>query len=155
YEGGALPARYDGKLFAVNPLHNYVQLTAMYENGSSFRNVDEEVVLQTDDQWFRPVDIKLGPDGAVYLCDWYDSRLSHVDPRDTWHKTSGRIYRLTGDSYSSPRPFDLSKASTSDLVELLRHPNKWYRQQALRQFGDRKDASAVPDLLKLLRSEDA
>ncbi|HYR58423.1 MAG TPA: c-type cytochrome, partial [Chthoniobacteraceae bacterium] len=46
------------------------------------------------DRWFRPVDTKVGPDGAIYMADWYDSRLSHVDPRDTWDKDHGRIYRL-------------------------------------------------------------
>lgn len=155
YEGGALPSKYNDLMFAINPLHNLVQLTAFEKEGSSFTNVDKEVVLETDDKWFRPVDVKLGPDGAVYISDWYDSRLSHVDPRDTWHKTSGRIYRLGSKEEKKPLPrFDLSTYSNSELIALLSHKNKWFRQQALRQLGDREDLSAVPQLLQLMDSGD-
>jgi putative heme-binding domain-containing protein len=151
YEGGSLPEHYRDKMFAVNPLHNFIQLTRFEPWGSSFKNIDEEVVLSTADKWFRPIDIKLGPDGAIYLTDWYDSRLSHVDPRDTWHKTSGRIYRLGANETTTPlRPFDLSQYSSKELVSLLTHENKWYRQQAQRLFADRKDRHIVPDLLKVM-----
>ncbi len=76
YEETALPGRYHGKMIAVNPLLNFVQLTRMEPSGSTFGNVDEDKVLTTGDRWFRPVNIKAGPDGAVYLAEWYDSRLS-------------------------------------------------------------------------------
>ncbi|MEX2565518.1 MAG: dehydrogenase, partial [Cyclobacteriaceae bacterium] len=151
YEGGALPEHYNDLMFAINPLHNFVQLTKFEKRGSSFNNVDKEIVLETDDKWFRPVDIKLGPDGGIYISDWYDSRLSHVDPRDTWHKSSGRIYRLGPKTEKESIPdFDLSTYSNSELVDLLSHQNKWFRQQALRQFGDRKDPDALPLLANLL-----
>jgi len=153
YEGAALPAHYNDLMFAINPLHNFIQLTAFTEKGSSFENVDKEIVLSTTDKWFRPVDIKLGPDGAIYIADWYDSRLSHVDPRDTWHKTSGRIYRLgpkTGDKHI--QPFDISTDSNEELVQLLSNKNKWFRQEALRQFGDRKDPRTLPLLVQLLQT---
>jgi putative heme-binding domain-containing protein len=150
YEGGSLPERYNGKMFAVNPLHNYVQLTDFAKEGSSFKNTDGPIVLETGDKWFRPVDIKLGPDGAVYMADWYDSRLSHVDPRDTWHKSSGRIYRLKAKGGPATVPeFDLSLYDNRQLTGLLSHENRWFRRQALRQFGDRKDPAALPLLLEL------
>jgi streptogramin lyase len=53
------------------------------------KNIDEEKIVQTSDHWFRPVDIVSGPDGNVYIADWYDSRISHVDPRDTWDRIRG------------------------------------------------------------------
>ncbi|WP_343704512.1 PVC-type heme-binding CxxCH protein [Chitinophaga sp.] len=153
YEETALPERYRGKMIAVNPLLNFVQLTRFATKGSSFANVDEDKVLQTDDRWFRPVNIKTGPDGAVYLADWYDSRLSHVDPRDTWHKSSGRVYRLRSKSGNRPVPrFDLSRYTIPQLVTLLQDENKWFRQQAQLQFANRADRSAIPALLPLLRS---
>src|SRR5690606_32610545 len=96
YEGGTLPPSYHGKMIALNPLLNYIQLTRFEADGSSLKNVDEGKVVETADRWFRPVHITAGPDGSVYIADWYDSRLSHVDPRDTWDKGSGRIYRLRG-----------------------------------------------------------
>lgn len=152
YEGGSLPDRYHGDMIAINPLQSYVQLSRFEPTGSSFKNIDEERVLETEDHWFRPVNVKVGPDGAVYMADWYDSRLSHVDPRDTWHKTSGRIYRLRNRNAGKPiAAFDLSTYSNEQLIKLLSHENKWFRQQALRQFGDRKDKSVIPDLMSLLK----
>ena len=150
YEGGSLPARYHGSMIAMNPLHNFIQVSDFEAMGSTFKNIDRERILTTEDHWFRPVDIKAGPNGGVYLADWYDSRLSHVDPRDTWHKGSGRIYRLRNKDTAHEEDFDLSTYSTSQLLELLSNPNKWFRQQALRQFGDRKDLTAIPPLKQML-----
>ena len=155
YEGGSLPERYRGKILALNPLLNFVQITRFESEGSTFKGIDEEKILQTEDHWFRPVDIKAGPDGGVYLADWNDSRLSHIDPRDTWDKTTGRVYRLRNKKNTQVASFDLSTYSNEQLTKLLSSPNKWFRQQALRIFGDRKDLRAVPQLLKLLKSGNA
>ncbi len=155
YEGASLPEKYHDKIIAINPLHNFVQLTRLEQRGSTFLNVDEEKILKTKDHWFRPVDIKVGPDGGIYLADWYDSRLSHIDPRDTWNKNTGRIYRLRNKTNTKVKSFDLSTYSNQQLIELLSHENKWFRQQALRQFGDRKDKSIVHELTKLFRTGDA
>lgn len=154
YDGANLPKRYKGSMIAMNPLHNFVQVSDFEADGSTFKNIDRERILTTDDHWFRPVDIKAGPDGGVYLADWYDSRLSHIDPRDTWHKGSGRIYRLRNKDQSPSEHFDLSTYTTLQLIELLSSSNKWFRQQALRQFGDRKDANAIPILTKILKEGD-
>jgi len=152
YEESALPERYHGKILSINPLHNFVRMTKIEPKGSTFLCIDEEKVVESSDHWFRPVDIKSGPDGAVYLADWNDSRMSHVDPRDTWSKTTGRIYRFQNKKNTSRKAFDLSKMNTADLVQLLSDKNKWFRQEALRQFGDRKDADAIRKLLELFRS---
>jgi putative heme-binding domain-containing protein len=155
YEGGSLPARYEGKMIAVNPLLNYVQLTRFEKNGSSFKAVDEDRILETDSRWFRPVDIQTGPDGAVYLSDWCDSRLSHVDPRDTWSKTTGRIWRLRSKGgYTAHPKFDLSTYTNEQLIGLFSNKNEWFRKQAILLLGDRKDKTIVPELTKLLKSDD-
>ncbi|NND04961.1 MAG: c-type cytochrome [Saprospiraceae bacterium] len=154
YEGGALPAAYEGKMFAINPLQNYIQLSRLELNGSTFATFDEGKVLATEDRWFRPVDIKAGPDGAIYLADWCDSRLSHVDPKDTWHKQSGRIYRITGKDSPHSHRVDLTLFSSDSLVSVLSHENKWHRQQALRLLGDRQDASTHERLTGLLQTAD-
>lgn len=153
YEGGSFPSQYRDHMFAINPLHNFIQLSEFENNGSTFKVTDESRILETDDQWFRPVDIKAGPDGAIYMADWYDSRLSHVDPNDTWHKNSGRIYRLRNKKRTLVPKFDISAYSNDQLIELLSHKNKWYRQQALRQFGDRKDKSVLSPLKDILIKE--
>ena len=156
YEGDHLPDSYNGKMIAINPLQSYVQLSSFESNGSTLRVVDEKKILETKDKWFRPVDITTGPDGGVYIADWYDSRLSHVDPRDTWSKTNGRIYRIGSKiAEASVPPFNLGKLPADELVKILSHNNRWFRQQALRVIGDRKDTSAIPALLALFESSDA
>lgn len=153
YEGNNLPPTYQQRVLAINPLLNFIITSELKAEGSSFAAVDQGKLLETNDHWFRPVDIKAGPDGGVYLADWSDSRLSHIDPRDTWDKASGRVYRLRSKN-SHPIPaFDLSKLSGDELVQVLSHPNKWHRQQALRIFGDRKDFTVLPQLRSLFDSD--
>lgn len=149
YEGASLPAAYHNQILAINPLLNFIMASELKMEGSSFTAIDKGKILETDDHWFRPVDIKVGPDGGVYLADWNDSRLSHIDPRDTWNKSTGRIYRLRNKEASKNETVDLSQLSIEELTQMLSHPNKWYRQQALRIFGDRQDRAAIP-LLKVL-----
>lgn len=156
YQEKSLPAKYHDHMIAVNPMQSYIQLSSFESNGSTFSIRDDARILQTDDHWFRPVDITTGPDGAVYIADWYDSRLSHVDPRDTWSKNTGRIYRLRNkNKEGNSAPFDISSLSSGQLTELLSNPNRWVRQQANLEFGNRKDISALPGLKRLLRSENA
>jgi putative heme-binding domain-containing protein len=156
YNGGSFPSRYNQKMIAINPLQSFVQLTTMEQNGSTIKNTDEERIIQTDDHWFRPVDIVSGPDGNVYIADWYDSRISHVDPRDTWDKNSGRIYVLKNKSgeHQQTAKTDLSSLDDNALIQLLSHKNIWYRQQALLLIGDRKNKSLLPKLMPVLNSSD-
>ncbi len=77
YEADALPERYRGVLFGVAPLLNHVVMSAVEPDGSSFRTRDIGHAVTTSDPWFRPVDIKLGPDGALYIADWYDRQVNH------------------------------------------------------------------------------
>jgi putative heme-binding domain-containing protein len=155
YEGGALPEKYNEQMIAINPLQGYVQLYTFDKNGSTFANSDGERIVQTSDKSFRPVDIVTGPDGNVYIADWYDSRLSHVDPRDTWSKTTGRIYRLRNKSAKAGVPaFDLHKYSEEQLVSLLTHKNNWYRQQALQEIANRRSNKFIPLLMPMLTGND-
>lgn len=153
YGGDGLPDRYRDALIGINPLHNFLQVSRFEASGSTFKTMDGERLLTTDDHWFRPVDIKAGPDGGVYLADWYDSRLTHVDPRDTWHRASGRIYRLRGKTADPLDVPDFSQLSNAELIGMLGHKNRWMRQQALRQFGDRRDAAVIPQLKEILNTK--
>ena len=153
YEGGALP-NHEGQIIAAMSLVNRVQASRIYADTSTFRTEDTDTPVLTDDRWFRPVDTKAGPDGAVYFADWYDSRLSHLDPRDTWHKESGRIYRLqNADAPKLIKPFDLAKSTGVELIAQLRNPNKWWRQESLRVLADRRDAALLPALKNLVAQE--
>ena len=146
YGGGALPAEYTGKIIGPNPLQKRIQVARLEPLGSTFKTVEEPFLLSSSDGWFRPVDLKTGPDGALYIADFYENRISHVDPRDNWDRGTGRIYRIRGEQYTPVPPKDLSQLSSAQLVELLSHKNRWYRQTARRLLGDRKDPSVIPQL---------
>src|SRR5262249_33474437 len=109
--------------------------------------------VTTTDQWFKPVDIKTGPDGAIYIADWYDGQVNHYRNHEgQMDKSNGRIYRLRSVTAKPLPRFDLNTRSTAELVETLRHTNKWFRQEALRLLGDRKDAAAIPMLTDMVRT---
>jgi putative membrane-bound dehydrogenase-like protein len=147
YEGGLLGGAFAGRIIAPNSLANLVYVSERLPDGSTFRTRDEANLLSSTDRWFRPVDAKVGPDGAVYLADWYDTRLSHVRPVDDWHKTSGRIYRVRPEG-GVPRvaPFNLHTAPARELFRLLTHPNRWFRRQAALEIGWRHLGELGADL---------
>lgn len=141
YEGGAFPEIYNGKLFAIDPLNHVVMNTELIPQGSTFTTRDVGPLVKSSDPWFRPVDIKTGPDGAVYVADWYDPALSHVhNAEGKMEMERGRIYRLRARNVRPSKPEDLSKKNTPELVDALRSRNRWTRQTAQRVLADRRDA---------------
>jgi putative membrane-bound dehydrogenase-like protein len=153
YEGGAIP-QYEGHIVVGMALTSRVMASKVARDTSSFQTADIETSVLSSNRWFRPVDMKTGPDGAIYFADWCDSRLSHLDPRDTWDKESGRIYRLSANGAKVGwDKMDFSKLSGDELIKLLVHPNKWHRQTALRVLWDRGDKALVPKLKRAVFSE--
>ena len=151
YDGGALPEHYRGKLFGIEPLQGRVVESELLPDESSFKTRDLGYVITSEDRWFRPVDIKTGPDGAIYVCDWYDQQVSHVrNEEGKIDRTNGRIYRIKAKGAKPGRPFDLRKLSSAQLIELLGHTNKWFRQTALRLIADRKDQTIIAELTRLV-----
>ncbi|MBI5693137.1 MAG: c-type cytochrome [Verrucomicrobia bacterium] len=139
YEGGAMP-ELEGQIVVGMSLTNRVQASRVLPDTSTFRTVDSVALLTTDDKAFRPVDIELGPDGAIYLADWSDLRLSHLNPKDTWDKSNGRIIRVVPQGFQRPPGRDLRRASTKELLALLAHPNREFREHARRLLATRPEA---------------
>jgi putative heme-binding domain-containing protein len=151
YDGGSLPKTYHGKLFGVEPMQGRVVQSEISPDRSSFKTVDLNRPINTEDVRFRPVDIKVGPDGAIYVCDLYEPQISHREHfAGQIDKSNGRIYRLRGKNAKPIAPFDLSKKSSKELVATLGHSNKWFRQTAQRLLADRKDKSIIPLLKQTL-----
>ncbi|MBN71273.1 MAG: dehydrogenase [Gimesia sp.] len=155
YEGDTLPERFKGKLISVDPLHQYLVLTQVNQLGSSFQTKDVGFPLKSTDLGFRPVAIYTGPDGGVYIADFYEEFIAHgqhyqgqIDPN------SGRVYRLRGKDAAPRKIEDLSQKSSRELLDLLKHPNEWHRRTALRLLGDRKDASVIPTLKQWIKEND-
>jgi putative heme-binding domain-containing protein len=148
YEGGAMGTEYEGRIIAPNAYANVVWVSRRDVEGSTFRTVDETPLLSTPDRWFRPVFTMVGPDGGLYLADWYDTRLSHVRPVDDWSKGDGRVYRVRNAiGARGLGPFDLHTEEPERLVERLSDSNEWIRRQAVLEMGWR-GLKGVGDALK-------
>jgi putative heme-binding domain-containing protein len=155
YEGGLLGSAYEGKIIAPNALANLTYISQVLPDGSTFRTKDEENLFTSSDRWFRPVSTQIGPDGGIYIADWYDTRLSHVRPVDDWHKASGRIYRVRPASGAPKlKPFDLTKAEPNELLGYLSHANEWFRKQAVHEIVWRDIKSLVPQLTEMANKSD-
>ena len=141
YEGGAMP-QLEGQIVVGMALTNRVQASKVFPDGSTFRTVDSVALVTTEEKSFRPVDIEQGPDGAIYVADWSDLRLSHLNPKDNWDKEHGRIFRITANGFVRKPTRDLRKATTPELLELLASPNRELREQSRQLLAVRPDAIA-------------
>lgn len=154
YGGGALPGR-EGQLLGGNSLAGWVIALRRERQGSAFRTSEAGKIVTTPDRWFRPVHLEAGPDGAVYLADWYDARITHLDPRDNWDRERGRVYRLQAAGAAPVKPENLRALTTEQLLDRLAWPNRWQRWTALRVLAERRDPQTVPALRALLATADA
>jgi putative membrane-bound dehydrogenase-like protein len=153
YQANAYPPEFRDQYIAGNLLSNAVYWHKLEPVKSSFKGSHGGDLLIANDTWFRPVDLTLGPDGSVYVADWYDKRAAHLDPIDNWDKTNGRVYKIEYRGTPKLGPIDLRNQSSAELVELLKHPNKWWRNEARRLLAERQDQSVYPTLRKWVLEE--
>lgn len=158
YEGEALPKRYRGKLFGAAPHTHYIVASELFADGSGRQSRDLGKVVAAGDQpkddWFSPVDIQTGPDGNLYVADWYAVQVNHYKGHEgQTNPEMGRVYRMRGSGGTSDTRIDLTGASNQELVEKwLIHPNRWQRETALRLIAERKAKDISPQLQTLLAS---
>jgi putative heme-binding domain-containing protein len=107
---------------------------------SAFATSDQPDVVRTPDQSFRPIDVKLGPDGALYVADWTNPVINHgeVDFRDPRRdKVSGRIWRISSKTGKPVAWQSLWEKDTPFLFNALLSDNLWEQQQARKLLSDR------------------
>jgi putative membrane-bound dehydrogenase-like protein len=150
YQGGSYPKEFEGRYIAGNLLANAVYWHEMKRKGSSFMARFGGDFLVANDTWFRPIDCLVGPDGSVYVADWYDKRANHVDPVDNWDRSNGRIYKIEAKGTRPVAPFNLARLPSNELVELLKHPNEWFCREARRVLSERLDPAVIPVLRRLV-----
>jgi putative membrane-bound dehydrogenase-like protein len=163
YRGAAFGAEFQGNAFCCEPVHNLVHRDILVPKGASFvakRGYENAEFLSSNDNWCRPVNLCVGPDGALYVVDMYRAIIEHpqwiplemqkrVDLRAGSDK--GRIYRVTPLGFKPGARPKMSKESAVELVAHLEHPNGWWRSTAQRLLIERQDKSAVEPLRKLAR----
>jgi putative membrane-bound dehydrogenase-like protein len=161
YMGDLFPENYRGAAFVAENVHNLVHVDSLSGTGPALeasRMSEDREFLASTDSWFRPVNFYVGPDGALYVIDYYrdiieQQRFLSEEVIDSGRLYSGsdrgRIYRVVPENADDPSwvsSLDLAGASTGDLVEYLDDPNIWWRRTAQRLLVDREDASARESL---------
>ncbi|MCZ2341955.1 MAG: ThuA domain-containing protein [Bacteroidales bacterium] len=153
YQADAFPPEYRDQYIAGNLLANAIYWHKMDRKGSTFTAQHGGDLALANDTWFRPIDLILGPDGNIYMADWTDRRAAHLDPVDNWDKTNGRVFKIEYQGTKPTPEFDLRQRSSAELVALLKHPNKWWRNEARRLLNEKADAAVVPVLRKQIQKE--
>jgi hypothetical protein len=174
YTGNAFPKEFYGTVFtgevAGNLIHHDVLSmtdgSPLFKASRDLNERDREFLTSTD-PWFRPANFSQGPDGHLYVMDFYRQHIESPfsipeylkEDMDFYYGSDlGRIYRISPSS-GNAAPGDapnLRNSATLELVKLLAHPSRWWRTQAQRLLLERQDTSVVPHLKSMLEShEDA
>ena len=157
YNGEAFPEEYRNSFYSGDVVACRVSRNTISYNGSTPVAALQKDFLVSEDPWFRPVDVKIGPDGALYIADFYNRIIGHYEVplnhpgRD---RKSGRIWRITFKG-ETIEPVDWSKATVDELIEGLGHSTFAQRMAASNRLVDYKAEEAVEPLKALLADDEA
>lgn len=165
YQGTALPDECYGQAFSCDPTGNLVHRDKLVPAGATFiaeRTQEKIEFLASTDDWFRPVFLANGPDGALCVCDMYRKTIEHPQylPEEIRKRTDfssgrdrGRIYRVVGEKQRGvnrqPKAIgrgaaiNLARLDGKELCEALAHSNGWHRETAQRLIVERKDPAVA------------
>ena len=169
YTARAFPKEYWNRIAFVNePTGRVVHQAILEKQGAGIVERDGGNLLASMDEWFAPVVAETGPDGAVWVSDFYNFIVQHnptpvgfqngkgnayINPlRDQTH---GRIYRIISKSAPTYRPMALSKDRPAELVAALSNNNLFWRMQAQRLLVERGQKDIMPQLYALARNRNA
>ncbi|MFK7734657.1 MAG: PVC-type heme-binding CxxCH protein [Pirellulaceae bacterium] len=144
-EGPSIPEDWGESLITCDFRANRVTRFSLTEQGAGFVTQQEDDLVRTSVPTFRPIDVKQGPDGALYIADWSNPIINHGevdfrDPRrDRWH---GRIWRLSWKGARDNETKDLTQLPRGELFELLRSKDRYMRDQARRILKEDYDTGS-------------
>ena len=164
YRGTALPAALRGNGFTCDPTGNLVHSERLVDEGVVFRGqpvYQEDEFLRSTDEWFRPVNMELGPDGGLYIVDMYRAVVEHPQwvPEELKDRLDnrygddrGRIYRVVAADWKRKPPGKpLEEMDTRQLVKNLANANAWQRETAARLVLERSEQAGSPAAAELER----
>ena len=158
YLGDNWPDQYRDNVFTCNIHGKRINRDRLERRGSGYVARHDRDFLMANDPWFRGLELKYGPDGAVYMTDWYDTGECHENDSDGAHRENGRIYKIT---HGTPKPVTVDLASQDDeaLAQLQLHHNDWFVRTARRLLQERaaagRDLSKAHQLLRTILTENA
>ena len=145
--GTHFPEEWRGSLVTNDFRGHRVCRFVLSEDGSGFSSREQGEIIKTNHVAFRPIDVKMGPDGALYIADWYNPIIQHgeVDFRDPRRDhTHGRIWRVTAKGRPLMPRRDLAKLGTADLLEVQKSPALFERVHARRVLKERGETEVLP-----------
>ena len=141
FDSDAYPEKYRQKLYMGNIHGNCINVDSVKRDGSTYASKAEPDFLTADDAWFMPVGQETGPDGSLYILDWYDRYHCYQDAnRDPngIDRLKGRLYRVRYKDTPRATGFDLTKDSDDQLIERLNAGNDFIRHTAQRLLFERQ-----------------
>ena len=155
FDSDAYPAEYRRKLYMGNIHGGCINVDGLERNGATYKGIKHDDFLTANDVWFMPVVQKVGPDGCLYILDWYDRyhcyQDANADPQGV-DRAKGRLYRVRYKETPRAPKFDLAAETDDQLIERLASPNIFYREQAQRLLAERNDPATRPKLENHIRS---
>ncbi len=135
----ALPDDVQGCAVLAGFMGGVIELHRFENDGSGFKTIQLPKLLRSSTSAFRPVDVSVGPDGAIYVADWFNPIIGHyqasyADPRRD--KTHGRIWRISAKGRAPVKQPNLAKMKPATLLDQLHSPERWTRYQAKRLLFD-------------------
>ena len=152
------PKNYRDKLLMGNIHGGCLNVDALERNGSTYLGTTQPDLLTANDAWFMPVSQKIGPDGCLYVLDWYDRYHCYQDAsRDPAgiDRQYGRLYRIRYKGAPPAPRLDLAKETDAQLIDRLHNGNSYFRETAQRLLAERNSSTARPALEQLVLDEKA
>jgi azurin len=164
YTARSFPKKYWNNIaFVAEPTGHVLHQNILTKKGTNYNDTEGFNLMAGADEWFSPVFAEVGPDGAVWVADWYSFIIQH-NPRpdgfimgqgnayetDLRDYTHGRIYRVQHNDAPSYSPLSLSMNNPKELVQTLKNTNMFWRNHAQRLLVERNNKDVVPDLLALV-----
>ena len=144
YQGDNWPAEFRGHLFTHNLGGHQMNQQVNRREGSGFDTVHAgRDQLFCSDPKYVAVDLQYGPDGAVYIIDWYDPQHCHNPNTEQWDRSNGRIYRLEWAATYQPAKVNLGHLSDAELVALQGHRNEWFVRTSRRLLHERAQSRPI------------
>lgn len=144
YLGDNWPSDYRNQIFFNNIHGNRVNSDRLEREGSGYVGHHGPDLLMANDHWYRGINLRYGPDGSVYLIDWYDKNACHRRDPLIWDRTNGRVYNVAyGDVERTE--VDLESLTDAELAELHLHANDWYVRVARRILQHRNGVNGNVD----------
>ena len=136
YQGDSFPAEYRGKIFMNNIHGQRINMDIPERKGSGFVGKHGADFAHFNDKWSQIIDLRTGPDGSVFLIDWYDKNQCHHNDEKGHDRSNGRIFRVSYGETKSVK-MDLAGSSDAQLVALVTAKNEFVSQRARRILQER------------------